>query len=108
MKQTITKTECSLSPLSSLSIRLLSHILITRIYTITKGLTKEPEDYQDAKSQPHVQVALKMRNMGKRVRQGDYILPMFTSRPPLSALSLSLSLSLCILNYFDLSYTYLT
>eukprot|EP00026_Physarum_polycephalum_P000493 Phypoly_transcript_00494.p1 GENE.Phypoly_transcript_00494~~Phypoly_transcript_00494.p1 ORF type:complete len:1064 (+),score=166.17 Phypoly_transcript_00494:1336-4527(+) len=42
-------------------------------YTITKSLTKEPEDYQDAKSQPHVQVALKMRNMGKRVRQGDFI-----------------------------------
>lgn len=48
--------------------------LIFQIYTITKGLTKDPQEYQDAKSQPHVQVALKMRNMGKRVRQGDYIL----------------------------------
>ena len=56
-------------------------------YTITKGLTKEPEDYQDAKSQPHVQVALKMRNMGKRVRQGDYILRplLLTSLPLLSS-----------------------
>lgn len=25
-------------------------------YTITKGLTKAPEEYSDAKSQPHVQV----------------------------------------------------
>ncbi len=30
-------------------------------YIITKGLTKAPEDYPDSKGQPHVQVALKMK-----------------------------------------------
>jgi len=29
-------------------------------YTITKGLTKAPEEYSDAKSQPHVQVRLEI------------------------------------------------
>ena len=32
-------------------------------YIVTKGLTKDPKDYPDAKSQPHVQVALAMREM---------------------------------------------
>ncbi|XP_066351384.1 DNA polymerase alpha catalytic subunit-like [Miscanthus floridulus] len=33
-------------------------------YVITKSLTKAPEDYPDAKSQPHVQVALRLKQNG--------------------------------------------
>lgn len=35
-------------------------------FLITKQLTKKPEDYPDAKNQPHVQVALRRRAAGKR------------------------------------------
>eukprot|EP00960_Hanusia_phi_P020062 592676-Hanusia_phi.AAC.2 len=42
-------------------------------YVITKGLTKEPEEYSDGKTQPHVQVALKMKERGRPVRAGDHI-----------------------------------
>lgn len=40
-------------------------------FVITKQLTKRPEDYPDAKNQPHVQVALRRRAAGKR----DGVLP---------------------------------
>jgi hypothetical protein len=33
-------------------------------FIITKQLTKRPEEYPDAKSQPHVQVALRRRESG--------------------------------------------
>ncbi|BBN16162.1 DNA polymerase alpha subunit A [Marchantia polymorpha subsp. ruderalis] len=36
-------------------------------YIITKSLTKAPEDYPDAKNQPHVQVALRRRQAGHHV-----------------------------------------
>ncbi|CAM6100645.1 unnamed protein product [Calypogeia fissa] len=36
-------------------------------FTINKTLTKPPEDYPDAKNQPHVQVALRRRQTGHRV-----------------------------------------
>jgi len=42
-------------------------------YIITKMLTKDPSDYPDAKSQPHVKVALKLRAQGRMVRPGDSI-----------------------------------
>ena len=35
-------------------------------FVVTKQLTKRPEDYPDAKNQPHVQVALRRRAAGKR------------------------------------------
>ena len=35
-------------------------------FIITKALTKRPEEYGDAKSQPHVMVALRRREQGKR------------------------------------------
>ncbi|PSC73303.1 DNA polymerase alpha catalytic subunit [Micractinium conductrix] len=35
-------------------------------YVITKQLTKRPDDYPDAKNQPHVQVALRRRAAGKQ------------------------------------------
>lgn len=42
-------------------------------YVITKGLTKDPKDYPDAKNQPHVQVALRLQARGKAVRPGQEI-----------------------------------
>jgi len=42
-------------------------------FVITKGLTKGPEEYSDAKAQPHVQVALKMKAQGKPMRAGDHV-----------------------------------
>ncbi|CAJ1424517.1 unnamed protein product [Effrenium voratum] len=42
-------------------------------YVITKGLTKDPKDYPDAKNQPHVQVALRMMSRGKAVRPGQEV-----------------------------------
>jgi DNA polymerase alpha subunit A len=40
-------------------------------YTITKGLTKAPADYPDAKNLPHVQVALRLIARGKSIRAGQ-------------------------------------
>ncbi|TGZ60142.1 hypothetical protein CRM22_008710 [Opisthorchis felineus] len=50
-------------------------------FIITKMLTKAPEDYADAKSQPHIQVALRLNNSGgsndggarRRLRAGDTV-----------------------------------
>ncbi|XP_022255477.1 DNA polymerase alpha catalytic subunit-like, partial [Limulus polyphemus] len=43
-------------------------------FTITKQLTKNPEDYPDKKSLPHVQVALRLNSRGgKKLRHGDTV-----------------------------------
>ncbi|KAJ3337924.1 DNA-directed DNA polymerase alpha catalytic subunit pol1 [Gonapodya sp. JEL0774] len=42
-------------------------------FIINKQLTKNVEDYNDAKSQPHVQVALRLKAANKSVRVGDTI-----------------------------------
>ncbi|KXN86712.1 DNA polymerase alpha catalytic subunit [Leucoagaricus sp. SymC.cos] len=42
-------------------------------FIIFKRLGKNPEDYPDAKSQPHVQVALRMKSKGGSARAGDVI-----------------------------------
>ncbi|TFK23220.1 DNA polymerase alpha catalytic subunit [Coprinopsis marcescibilis] len=42
-------------------------------FIIFKRLGKNPEDYPDAKSQPHVQVALRMKAKGQSARSGDVI-----------------------------------
>ncbi|EKM50078.1 uncharacterized protein PHACADRAFT_213841 [Phanerochaete carnosa HHB-10118-sp] len=42
-------------------------------FIIFKRLGKNPEDYPDAKSQPHVQVALRMKAKGSAARSGDVI-----------------------------------
>lgn len=42
-------------------------------YIVTKGLTKDPKDYPDAKTQPHVQVALRLIARGKPVRAGQEV-----------------------------------
>lgn len=43
--------------------------------SITKSLTKDPNDYPDKKSLPHVQVALRMNSKtgGKKLRAGDTV-----------------------------------
>ncbi|XP_022344658.2 DNA polymerase alpha catalytic subunit-like [Crassostrea virginica] len=44
------------------------------LYYITKQLTKNPEDYPDKKSLPHVQVALRVNSKGgKRMKAGDTV-----------------------------------
>lgn len=44
------------------------------LLTITKQLAKAPEDYSDKKSQPHVQVALRINEKGgKLIRAGDTV-----------------------------------
>ncbi|KAF9429224.1 DNA-directed DNA polymerase alpha catalytic subunit pol1, partial [Entomortierella beljakovae] len=43
------------------------------MFVVNKGLTKNPEDYADAKSQPHVQVALRLRSKGSNIRAGDTV-----------------------------------
>lgn len=42
-------------------------------YVITKGLTKDPRDYPDAKNQPHVQVALRLQARGRAIRPGQEV-----------------------------------
>ena len=42
-------------------------------YVITKGITKMPDDYPDAKNQPHVLVAKRRIEAGERVRPGNEI-----------------------------------
>ncbi|KAI8579056.1 hypothetical protein K450DRAFT_175568 [Umbelopsis ramanniana AG] len=42
-------------------------------FVINKQLTKSPQDYADAKSQPHVQVARRMKENGLNVKTGDTI-----------------------------------
>lgn len=43
------------------------------LLTITKQLTKNPEEYSDKKSQPHVQVALRLKSRGNRIKRGDTV-----------------------------------
>ncbi|XP_069103569.1 DNA polymerase alpha catalytic subunit-like isoform X1 [Argopecten irradians] len=44
------------------------------LFYITKALTKNPEDYPDKKSLPHVQVAMRFNSKGgKRMRAGDTV-----------------------------------
>ncbi|GAA5813555.1 hypothetical protein MFLAVUS_007037 [Mucor flavus] len=42
-------------------------------YAINKQLTKKPQDYADPKSQPHVQVALRLIAAGHNVKNGDTV-----------------------------------
>ena len=42
-------------------------------FVITKSLSKNPDDYPDKKSLPHVQVALRLRAKGQHFRSGDTV-----------------------------------
>jgi hypothetical protein len=48
-------------------------------FIIHKRLGKNPEEYPDAKSQPHVQVALRLKARGSSARAGDVISYVFCS-----------------------------
>ncbi|KAF8552703.1 hypothetical protein OG21DRAFT_1511107 [Imleria badia] len=50
-------------------------------FIIFKRLGKNPEDYPDAKSQPHVQVALRLKAKGGSARVGDVISYIFCVSP---------------------------
>ncbi|OAX38875.1 hypothetical protein K503DRAFT_717476 [Rhizopogon vinicolor AM-OR11-026] len=50
-------------------------------FIIYKRLGKNPEDYPDAKSQPHVQVALRLKAKGGSARNGDVISYVFCVAP---------------------------
>jgi DNA polymerase alpha subunit A len=47
--------------------------IVLNKYIITKSLTKDPADYNDAKTQAHVVVALRMRTAGMAIRSGDFV-----------------------------------
>jgi len=42
-------------------------------FIITKGLTKNPKEYADARNMPHVKVALDLMAKGKSCKAGDFI-----------------------------------
>lgn len=42
-------------------------------FVITKGLTKNPKEYTDAKNMPHVKVALDLLAKGKSCKAGDFV-----------------------------------
>lgn len=50
-------------------------------YIILKRLGKNPQDYPDAKSQPHVQVALRLQAKGQSVKAGDVVPYVFCMGP---------------------------
>jgi hypothetical protein len=66
--------ECSLP--THTQARLLKEELFTYasfFLAQLQGLTKAPEDYADAKVQPHVQVALRLKSKGISIRAGDTV-----------------------------------
>jgi DNA polymerase alpha subunit A len=62
-----------LAHLEKLAQRMRDDTLPLDKYVITKGLSKHPNDYPDAKVQMHVQVAKRMLLNGKVVNTGDHI-----------------------------------
>ncbi|KAL7750259.1 DNA-directed DNA polymerase alpha catalytic subunit pol1 [Sorochytrium milnesiophthora] len=54
-------------------------------FIIHKGLTKPPEAYHDAKSQPQVTVALRLKSRGESVRVGDTVPYVICMSPPEAA-----------------------
>ena len=61
------------SHLNELKEALKSNQVSLDKFIITKGMTKAPKDYPDARNQPHVQVALQLLSKGKNVKAGDFI-----------------------------------
>ncbi len=50
-------------------------------FIISKGISKNPEDYPNVKTQPHLKVAIAMKKEGKAVNPGD-IIPYVICLPP--------------------------
>ena len=66
---------------------MVEHQLPLSQYVITKGITKMPDEYPDAKSQPHVLVAKRRMEAGERIRPGNeipYVICQFEESPDLS------------------------
>ncbi|WVQ68773.1 uncharacterized protein L199_006982 [Kwoniella botswanensis] len=59
--------------LTNLGEAVKSGVIPLEDFIIFKRLGKNPEDYPDKKSQPHVQVALRMKSKGASVRAHDVI-----------------------------------
>ena len=59
--------------ISKLNTRVRGNEVELEKYIIRKGLNKSPKDYPDAKSQPHLQVAMALLKQGKPVNTGDHI-----------------------------------
>ncbi|KAJ1580306.1 hypothetical protein NDA11_003538 [Ustilago hordei] len=59
--------------LSAMSTKIKTGEVALDDLIIYKRLGKNPEDYPDVKSQPHVQVALRMKQRGGSARMGDVI-----------------------------------
>jgi DNA polymerase alpha subunit A len=59
--------------LEELAKKMRNNELPLEKYTITKGLSKHPNDYPDGKSQAHVQVAKMMLKNNRPVNTGDHI-----------------------------------
>ncbi|SNX87111.1 related to POL1 - DNA-directed DNA polymerase alpha, 180 KD subunit [Melanopsichium pennsylvanicum] len=59
--------------LSEMSVKIKSGEIGLDDFIIYKRLGKNPEDYPDVKSQPHVQVALRIKARGGNARMGDVI-----------------------------------
>ncbi|SPC63188.1 related to POL1 - DNA-directed DNA polymerase alpha, 180 KD subunit [Ustilago sp. UG-2017b] len=59
--------------LSAMSTKIKTGEVALDDLVIYKRLGKNPEDYPDVKSQPHVQVALRMKQRGGSARMGDVI-----------------------------------
>ncbi len=59
--------------LEELATQMQSGKLPIDVFIINKNLTKDPESYADSKSQPHVMVALRMKQKGLTAKSGDTI-----------------------------------
>jgi len=60
--------------LEGLRVALLDGKVALKDLAITKSLTKDPSDYPDKKSLPHVQVALRLNSSGgKKIKAGDTV-----------------------------------
>lgn len=68
--------------LEELAKKMRNNELPLEKYIITKGLSKHPNEYPDAKAQPHVQVAKMMLQNNRPVNTGDHIPYIITSPPP--------------------------
>ena len=60
--------------LEGLRAKLVEGKVALKDLAITKSLTKDPSDYPDKKSLPHVQVAIRLNSAGgKKIRAGDTV-----------------------------------
>jgi len=59
--------------LQNLSESIRSNQYPAENYIINKALSKNPEEYPDVKTQPHVQVALRLKSRGRGCHSGDTI-----------------------------------